>query len=82
MRVFTVLATAEGGWGIEKTEDFIRKLKKQDIIWQRGLTAGQALMISGEFKILVDGQMHHVLRAHDKGAPVGWVRVNPMTVTR
>ena len=36
LRVFTVLATAEGGWGIEKTEDFIRKLKKQDIIWAKG----------------------------------------------
>jgi len=34
-------------------------------------------MISvGMFKIMADGQMHHVLRALEKGGSVGWVRVN------
>ena len=77
---WTTLALAEGGWGIEKTETFLRKLGKQDLIWARGHTAGHTLLIAGEFKLFAEELVYHAFLSRDKGAPVDWVRVNPVVV--
>ena len=37
-------------------------------------------MIPGEFKILGEGYVYHVLRSQGKGAPVEWVRARPAIV--
>ena len=73
-------ALAEGGWGMEKTEDFLRKMKQQEPIWAPGNTALLTMLIAGEFKIAAQGYLYRYLPAKDKGAPVEWIRVNPVVV--
>ena len=81
MKVWTTLALEEGGWGIEKTEDFLKKMKQQQPIWAAGHTAGHNLLIAGEFKILVEDYWYHVMQSKEKGAPVEWARVKPVPIT-
>ncbi len=81
VKVWVTLALEEGGWGIEKTEDFLRKLKQQQPIWAASHTTGHTLMITGEFKIFGESYVYHTLQAKDRGAPVEWSRVKPVTVT-
>ena len=50
-KAWAALAVADEGWGIEKTEAFLRELKKQNIIWTSGHCSGFTLLIAGEFKI-------------------------------
>ena len=38
VKVWMVFAVEEGGWGIEKTEDFLKKLSQQKLIWGAGHT--------------------------------------------
>jgi ABC-type Fe3+ transport system substrate-binding protein len=59
----------------------LRKLKQQNIIWASGLSAGHALLLAGEFKIMGWGNLRHVLNSQEKGAPVDWCRVSPLPVT-
>ena len=80
LKVWTVLAAAEGGWGVEKTEDFLRKLSQQNIIWGRGHTGHHALMITGEYKVNAEGYVYHALQSKKKGAPVEWIRADPVVV--
>ena len=81
MKPWVTLALAEGGWGIERTEDFLRKIKQQQPIWGAGHSTAHALLVAGEFKILGEGYVHHVFQSHQKGAPVDWCRVSPVAVT-
>lgn len=80
MKVWTTMALGEGGWGVEKTEGFLSKLKRQNLIWAAGHTEAHNLMLPGEFKILGEGYLYHVLRSQGKGAPADWVRAQPAIV--
>jgi iron(III) transport system substrate-binding protein len=80
-KLWAVLALEEGGWGLEKTEDFLNKIKQQKIIWAASFAAGHTLLTSGEYKILGQSYVYNTLKAQDKGAPVEWSRVNPVIVT-
>jgi iron(III) transport system substrate-binding protein len=81
MKAWSTLALTENGWGIEKTEDFLTRLKQQQLIWASGHTAGHALLLAGEFKILVEDYLYHCLLSQKKGASVEWVRVSPVPIT-
>ena len=81
MKGWSVLALTDNGWGIEKTEDFLKKLKQQQLIWASGHTAGHNLLIAGEFKVMVEGYLYHCLQSQKKGAPVEWVRTSPVPIT-
>ena len=59
----------------------MRKIKQQQPIWGAGHSTAHALLVAGEFKILGEGYIHHVLQSHKKGAPVDWSRVSPVVVT-
>ena len=78
---WSTLALSEGGWGIEKTEAFLTKLKAQTPRSITGGTAAHSLLIAGEFKILAMGNLRHVLVSQAKKAPVDWVKVDPVLVT-
>ncbi len=78
MKTWTTLAVAEGGWGIEKTEAFLKKIKQQEPIWAQGHSAGYSLMIAGEFNILVDTYLRYTF---DTTKPGDWARVSPVPVT-
>lgn len=80
MKVWVTMALGEGGWGAEKTQDFLGKISKQNLIWAAGHTEAHNLMLPGEFKILSEGYVYHVLRSQTKGAPAEWVKVKPAIV--
>ncbi len=76
-----VLALGEGGWGIDKTEEFLKKLKQQQPIWTAGHSQGHNLLIAGEFKIMGEEYVYHVRRSQEKGAQVDWARINQVPIT-
>jgi len=73
------LALAEGGWGIEKTEDFLRKLKQQEPIWARGYGAARTLMIAEEFKIMAADNLKNIILGQKK-SPLEWCRLSPIPI--
>jgi ABC-type Fe3+ transport system substrate-binding protein len=83
MKVWAVFALAPNGWGMKKTEDFLTKLKKQEIIWAAGgHTGGHSLLIAGDFKILIEDYLYHCLQSQIlKKAPVNWIKVSPVPIT-
>ena len=78
---WTTLALEEGGWGIEKTEDFLRKLKEQKPIWVSSRPGANSLLIAGEFKIMGETYLQYIFQTQDKGAPTAWSRVKPVPIT-
>ncbi len=80
-RTWWTIALAEGGWGLEKTIDFVTKLKAQKPNMVTGPSQGHALLIAGNFKIYTNNNLRHVLLSRKKGAPVDWCRVNPIIIT-
>jgi iron(III) transport system substrate-binding protein len=81
VRAWYTLAVGEGGWGVGKTEDFLKKIKLQEPIWTQGHSAGNSLMVAGEFKIMGENNLRYAFEAQEKGAPVDWVRVRPVPIT-
>ncbi len=78
---WAALATAEGGWGIQRTEQFLKRLKQLEPKFIQGGSTLHNLLRAGEFKLTPSGNMRHVLDSQAAGAPVDWVRVNPILVT-
>lgn len=81
MKSWYTLALGEGGWGIEKTEDYLRKLKQQNIIWAPGQPAGHSLLLAGEYKIMAWNYLRYILRPQKKGEPANWARVPGLPIT-
>jgi iron(III) transport system substrate-binding protein len=81
MKVWAVLALSDKGWGMQKTEAFLKKLKEQNPIWAQGHTQSHSLMIAGEYQVVVEDYLYHCLRSQDDGAPTEWVRVSPVPLT-
>ena len=79
MKVWCTLAIA-GGWGVEKTDNFLSKLKEQKPLWVKGHSEGHTLMIAGEFKVMASDYLYHIFNSKQKGAPVEWVRAQPVPV--
>ena len=80
MKCWVALATAEGAWGPERTENFLRKLRTQKLIWGRGHSAGHSLLLAGEFSIDAENYIHKFLQSQEQGAPVDWVKANPVVI--
>ncbi len=81
-RTWWTLALAEGsGWGVEKTLDYVKKLKAQKPQMQKGPPQGHALLIAGDFKIFTNNFLRHVILSQAKGASVDWCRVNPIILS-
>ncbi len=76
------LATGEGGWGEDKTLDYLRKLKQQNIVFlQGGYLGGHGLLVAGEVSIMANALLPHLINAQKKGAPVDWVKTSPMALS-
>lgn len=74
------LAYSDGGWGEAKTLDYLNKLKAQNIVWlQGGYLGGHGLLVAGEVSIMANALLPHYIQAKAKGAPVDWVKANPLT---
>ncbi len=81
VKVWYTLALDERGWGIEKTENFLKKLKQQEVIWASGHAAGLSLMMAGEFPVMSEHYLRYVFDSQKKGIPADWVKVRPVVVT-
>ncbi len=79
--IWETIAYAEGGWGPEKTLTYLTKLKAQNIVWLQDYLAGYGLMQAGEVAIMVNTLLPHYITAKAKGAPVDWVRVDPVPIS-
>lgn len=80
MGPFNTLALGEGGWGVEKTEEFLTKLKQQELVYTQGYSNGLSLLIAGEFKIMATNLVWMVLQAQEKAAPVQWTKISPAMI--
>ncbi len=80
-RSWWTIALAEGGWGVEKTLDYVTKLKAQKPKMQKGPPQGHALLIAGDFMIFTNNFLRHVILSQAKGASVDWSRVNPIILS-
>jgi iron(III) transport system substrate-binding protein len=81
MRLWCLMALGEKGWGIEKTEGFLKRIKQQQPIWAAGHSAGLNLLIAGEYKIMVANSIRYIYRPQQEKLPVDWVRTSPVIVT-
>ena len=81
LKVWVSFALEEGGWGVEKTLQYLNKLREQKLIWTKGHSAGHALLKAGEFKVLSGGYVYHAMNSQKKGAPVEFSRVNTVVVS-
>ncbi len=66
---------------MERTEKFLARLKEQQPLWVKGHSEGHALLLAGEMKIMAEEYLYHVFNSRKKGAPVDWVRAQPVPVT-
>lgn len=80
MRVWCILALDEKGWGVGKTEQFLKGIKQQQPIWAAGHSAGLNLLLSGEYKIMAENSIRYIYRAKEK-PPADWVKSSPVAVT-
>ncbi len=64
--------------GREKGLDFMKKLARQDIIYRVGHTLLAQLVAAGEFKLAVVIYSPRIEVMRSSGAPIDWVRANPV----
>jgi ABC-type Fe3+ transport system substrate-binding protein len=68
--------------GEERGMDYLRKLSKQDIkLVNASARAILDQVIAGEYSMALQIFNHHAAISAEKGAPVDWVRLSPVTVT-
>lgn len=65
-------------WGKEKTINYLKNLAKNDIAFGAGATARTELLAAGAYKIDLRLTLPRVLEYQQKGAPLDWVRTNPV----
>ena len=75
---FTALAES---WGVERTADFLRKLKGQNVAIQRGATAVLQRVASGEFPLAATQIYGTMKRIQGKGAPLEMAFVEPVPMS-
>lgn len=68
--------------GDDKGADFMRRLAAQQLKYQAGITEATALMVAGEYPILVFTNADSIEELKRKGAPVEWVADEPVTTTQ
>ena len=65
-------------WGKEKALNYLKSLAKNNIVFGAGQTARLEMLGAGAFKIDLRLNLFRVLQYQRKGAPVEWVRTNPV----
>lgn len=65
-------------WGKEKAVNYLRALAKNEIVFGAGQTARLEMLGAGAFKIDLRLNLFRVLQYQKKGAPVEWLRTNPI----
>jgi len=65
-------------WGKEKAVNYLRALAKNEIVFGAGQTARLEMLGAGAFKIDLRLNLYRVLQYQKKGAPVEWLRTNPV----
>jgi len=74
---FEWLAVLLKHFGREKGLQYMKRLAQQDLSMQRGRTGQTQLLVAGERPIGIYLSGHTVLDLKDKGAPIGWVALDP-----
>lgn len=64
-------------FGKEKGLQYMRRLAQQELSMQRGRTGQTQLLVAGERAIGIGLSGHTVLDLKDRGAPIGWVALDP-----
>jgi len=65
-------------WGKEKALTYLKALAKNNIVFGAGQTARLEMLGAGAFKIDLRLNLFRVLQYQKKGAPVEWVRTDPV----
>lgn len=65
-------------WGKEKAVNYLRALAKNNIVFGAGQTARLEMLGAGAFKIDLRLNLYRVLQYQKKGAPVEWLRTDPI----
>jgi iron(III) transport system substrate-binding protein len=65
-------------WGKEKTLNYLKNLAGNNLTFGAGQTARLEMLGAGAFKIDLRLNLFRVLQYQRKGAPVEWVRTNPI----
>jgi iron(III) transport system substrate-binding protein len=65
-------------WGKEKAVNYLKALAKNEIVFGAGQTARLEMLGAGAFKIDLRLNLYRVLQYQKKGAPVEWLRSNPI----
>lgn len=65
-------------WGKEKTEDYLKKLGRQNVLLRRGHTLITQLLAAGDFPIAAELYDYRVLEMKHRGAPVELGLTSPM----
>ena len=68
-------------WGKEKTVNYLKHLAKNNIVFGEGATARTQMLAAGAFKIDLRLNLHRILEYQKKGAPLDWVRMDPILST-
>ena len=75
---YTALAET---WGVDRVQDFLRKLKGQNVAIQRGATAVLQRLAAGEFPLAATQIYGTMKRIQGKGAPIEMAFVEPMPMS-
>jgi iron(III) transport system substrate-binding protein len=65
-------------WGKEKAVNYLKALAKNNVVFGAGQTARLEMLGAGAFKIDLRLNLFRVLQYQKKGAPVEWVRTDPV----
>ena len=65
-------------WGKDKTVNYLKALSKNNIVFGAGSTARTEMLAAGAFKIDLRLNLHRIPEFQKKGAPIEWVRTDPI----
>ncbi|OGQ84053.1 MAG: hypothetical protein A3F90_14790 [Deltaproteobacteria bacterium RIFCSPLOWO2_12_FULL_60_19] len=65
-------------WGMQKTEEYLKKLARQNILLRRGHTLITQLLAAGDFPVAAELYDYRVLELKRRGAPLELVLQSPM----
>jgi iron(III) transport system substrate-binding protein len=65
-------------WGKERALNYLKALAKNNVVFGAGQTARLEMLGAGAFKIDLRLNLFRVLQYQKKGAPVEWVRTDPI----
>ena len=65
-------------WGKEKTVGYLKALAKNNLVFGAGSTARTEMLAAGAAKLDLRLNLHTILTYQNKGAPLEWVRTDPI----